>query len=567
MILTKIPAKRKNDFFLAITDAYREDGKVKRRTVLSLGYLSKLKKEYEDPIAHFEEIARKMTEEKKLRGGIQNIKIDFSFEADNDSTFKTGNLLINQILNAFKFDYLFRKVRENTKSKIDFKKIFYFLVSNQILKPSSKLNAFENQSKMYGVKNIELHDIYRSLSVFNLLSQDIQKQMFKYSENLTKREINTLYYDATNFYFEIDIEDEFRKFGYSKEHRPNPLVQMGLLSDSDGIPISYELFKGNQNEQLSLIPIEEKIITGVKDRRLIICADAGLCSSNNKYFNSISNREYIFVQSLRKVKKYISNEIFDEKEGKWVHVNEKFKYFVRPINDEITLSLIENNSFKTRHEANLIITYDEDFANYLKSVREKRIEKAKQIIENPSKYNKETSKDGRQYIKDIHYTSEGEIINKTLVLDIEKIKNEEKYDGYYALITSLINERPEKVIAINKNRWEIEDCFRILKTNLKSRPVYLSEEDHIKGHFLITYVALVVIKLLQKLLRTKALLLKEETTTEKIIDSLRKLQVIKLNNEVYVNGDVDNLAKTLSSMFDLGLNRKFLRESFLLTKE
>ena len=567
MILTKIPAKKKNDIYLAITDAYREDGKVKRKTVLSLGYLSDLKKEFDDPIAHFEEVAKKMTNEKKLNGGIQNIKIDFSLEADNESTFKTGNLLVSQILNTFKFDYLFRKTRENTKSKIDIKKIFYFLVSNQILKPSSKLNAFENQTKMYGYKNIKLHDVYRSLSTFSSLSQDIQKQLFKYSESLIERDINTLYYDATNFYFEIDVEDEFRKFGYSKEHRPNPIVQMGLLSDHQGIPISYELFKGNQNEQLSMIPIEKKIITGIKDRRLIICADAGLCSANNKYFNSTSNRDYVFVQSLKKVKKYLSEEIFDEKEGKWVHVNENFKYFVRPINDEIIVSLIENNSFKNIHEANLIITYDEDFAKYLKGVRARRIEKAKKIIANPNKYDKDTSKDGKQYIKDIRYTSDGEIVNKTLVLDLDKIKKEEKYDGYYALITSLIDKKPENVIAINKHRWEIEDCFRILKTTLKSRPVYLSEEDHIKGHFLITYVALFVVKLLQRLLRTKSELGIEETSTEKIIESIRQLQVTKINNEVFVSGNVDTLSKTLSNMFNLGLDKRFIRESFLLSKE
>lgn len=563
MLLTKIPARKKTDYYLAITDAYRENGKVKRRSVMKIGYLSDLKKEYDDPIAHFTEVAKKMTEEKKLTGGFQNILIDFSESGEDNKVFKTGSILIEKMLKTFSLDYTFRKKKEDSKIKCNIQKIFNFLVINQILNPSSKLSAYETQENIYGYKNIKLHDVYRSLSYISDLSLQIQNQVYKKSYDFVERSLDTMYYDCTNYYFEIEVEDEFRKYGFSKEHRPNPIVQMGLFADENGIPICFDLFKGNQNEQLSMVPIEKDFLNNKENPHLIVCADAGLCSANNKYFNSVQNRDYIFVQSLKKVKQYITDEIFDPKNNKWAIVSDKFKYFVRPINDEITVKLTENYQFKTKHEANLIITYDEDFANYLRYVREKRIEKALKIIASPSKYDKHTAKDGKQYIKKIEFNSNGEIITKNLKLNTEKIEEEKKYDGYYALITSLINEDPRKVISINKKRWTIEDCFRILKTDLKARPVYLKNEDRIKTHFLINFVSLSILKMLQKKLRET--LTDEETTIPKILESIREMQVIEMNDTIYLNGNVNNLTKEICKLLDLKVDKKYLRSNYLKT--
>ena len=393
------------------------------------------------------------------------------------------------------------------------------------------------------------------------LSVDIQSKIFKESAKIIERNFSTLYYDCTNYYFEIEIEDDFRKFGFSKEHRPNPIVQMGLFTDSDGIPICYDLFAGSKNEQTSMIPLEKKFLKTIQSSNLIVCADAGLCSANNKYFNSIGNRDYVFVQSLKKVKKYLDDEIFSTENNKWITINEKFKYFVRPINDEIKVTILEDDVVTKKHEANIIVTYDKDFDDYLKAVRAKRIEKAKSIIQNPSRYNKETSKDGKQYIKDISYDKNGEIIQKQLSLDEEKIKAEEKYDGYYALITSLINEKPEKIIQINKKRWAIEDCFRVMKSYLKARPVYLSKEASIRTHFLINFVALTILKIIQKKLRES--MSHEDTTIEKIINSLRELQITKITEQIYVNGNVDKLADAICEQFKISFNSKFLRKKYL----
>ena len=561
MILTRIPVKKKDDFYLVITDAYRVDGKVKRRTVKKIGYLSELEKEFNDPIAHFKEVAKQMTEEKKLKGGIENIKIDFSLAADANSNFKTGNFVIQKILNEFSLDYIFRKKKEQSKIKCNLSKIFNFLIINQVLSPSSKLKAFNNQETFYGIKNVDLYDIYRCLQYIDDLSVDIQSKIFKESAKIIERNFSTLYYDCTNYYFEIEIEDDFRKFGFSKEHRPNPIVQMGLFTDSDGIPICYDLFAGSKNEQTSMIPLEKKFLKIIQSSNLIVCADAGLCSANNKYFNSIGNRDYVFVQSLKKVKKYLDDEIFSTENNKWITINEKFKYFVRPINDEIKVTILEDDVVTKKHEANIIVTYDKDFDDYLKAVRAKRIEKAKSIIQNPSRYNKETSKDGKQYIKDISYDKNGEIIQKQLSLDEEKIKAEEKYDGYYALITSLINEKPEKIIQINKKRWAIEDCFRVMKSYLKARPVYLSKEASIRTHFLINFVALTILKIIQKKLRES--MSHEDTTIEKIINSLRELQITKITEQIYVNGNVDKLADAICEQFKISFNSKFLRKKYL----
>lgn len=372
-----------------------------------------------------------------------------------------------------------------------------------------------------------------------------------------------MYYDCTNYYFEIEMEDEFRKFGFFKEHRPNPIVQMGLFCDADEIPVAYDLFKGSQNGQISMVSIEEKMLNNVENSHLIVCADAKLCSANNKYFNSIANRDYIFVQSLKKIKEYLDDEIFDKNNNKWIKVNERFKYFVRPINDKINVTLQGNCSFKKEHEANIIVTYDQDFADYLAIVRENKIEKALNIIKHLYKYNKESSKDGKQYIKEINFDKNGETINKNLVLDVKKIEEEKKYDGYYALITSLVDESPEKVIAINKKRWESEDCFRIMKTNLKARPVYLSREERIKTHFLINFVALIVLKLLQKKLR--ATLPKEDTTILKILTSLREMEVTKICDRIYVNENISELTKHISELLNMNFDKKFFKQKYLNT--
>ena len=530
---------------------------------MKIGYLSDLKKEYDDPIAHFTELAKKMTEEKKLTGGFQNVLVDFSQPAEDNKAFKTGSIIVNKMLKFFSLDYTFRKKRDESKIKCNLQKIFNFLVANQILNPSSKLSAYEKQENLYGFKNIKLHDVYRSLSYISDLSASIQNQIHKRSSDFIERKLDTMYYDCTNYYFEIEVEDDFRKYGFSKEHRPNPIVQMGLFADESGIPICFDLFKGSQNEQLSMVPIEEGFLCGKERPHLIICADAGLCSANNKYFNSVQNRDYIFVQSLKKVKQYLSNEIFDEANDKWVIVNDRFKYFLRPINDEISVKLAGSPQFKASHEANLIITYDEDFANYLKCVREKRIEKALKIIASPSRFDKESAKDGRQYIKKVEFGSNGEIITRNLELDTDKIKEEEKYDGYYALITSLIYENPLKVISINKKRWEIEDCFRVLKTDLKARPVYLTSEDRIKTHFLINFVALTILKMMQGKLRET--LSHEETTIAKILDALREMQLIEMNDTVYLNGNINGLARAICKLLDIKLDNKYIRANYLRT--
>ena len=558
MILTQIPAKKKNDVYLVITDAYREKGKVKRRTVKKIGYLSELEKEYSDPISHFKEEAKRMAEEKKKYGGIQNLKIDFSLPAKDSVNYKFGNLIINEIIKSFKLEYIFRKERDNSKLRINLNKIFQYLIAKQILEPSSKLKSFEDQERYFGINKLNLHDIYRALGYFNTLSPAIQIKIGEETKATYSRDFSTTYYDCTNYYFEIDIEDDFRKYGFSKEHRPNPLVQMGLFSDKDGIPLAFDIFNGSQNEQKSMIPIEKEIITNITNSHLIVCADAGLCSANNKYFNTIKGkRDYIFVQSLKKVKEYLEDEIFSEENDKRVIISPTFKYYQRPINDKIKVTLF-GETIEPIHEAKIIVTYDEDFANYLRFVRNKRIEKAKAIIASPSKYNKETSKDGKQYIKDVKYDKNGQIVSTKLFLDQEKIDYEEKYDGYYALITSLVDENPLKIISINKQRREIEDCFRTLKSYLKARPVYLSKEERINGHFLLNFVALTVLKLIQKKLReTKS---REETTIPKIINALRELEITEIAENIYANGNVSALSSEIMNLYKLNLNKKFLKK-------
>lgn len=562
MILTKIPVKKKNDVYLVITDAFREDGKVKRRSVKSLGYLSKLKEQYDDPIAYFTEVARQMTEEKKLTGGIRTIKIDFSNKSTSENClFNCGSMFIKKAFDSLKLDYIFRKYKDKSKIKANLAGIFEFLTINQIIDPSSKLSSFYKKDMYLKKYNFDLDEIYRSLSYINKIDKEIQSQIYKNSFNLCERDASKLYYDCTNYYFEIEVEDEFRKFGFSKEHRPNPIVQMGMFIDGSGIPVGYDLFSGNKNEQLSMIPIEKEILKTYKTSKVVVCADAGLCSGNNKIFNSFADKNYIFVQSLKKAKSYINDEIFDENNDKWVKINENLKYYSRNINDKVSTTLFSNGTMMVNHEAKLIITFDQDFCDYMKMVRQKRIEKALKIIENPNSFTKETSKDGKQYIKTINYDGNGEIIEKKLELDFEKIHEEEKYDGYYALITSLVDENPMNIIGINKQRWSIEDCFRTLKTDLKARPVFLSSEDRIRTHFLIAYTSLVLLKLIQKLL--KKTISEEDSTMPKILYALRNFSIVKIENSIYKNCGTNEIIQELCKIFNVKLDNDFIKGDYL----
>ena len=565
MILTKIPVKKRNDYYLVITDAHRVGGKVRRRTVKKIGYLSELRKEYDDPIAHFKGVAREMTEKKRGTGGVENVKLDFAAAADPSSTFRTGNIVIQKLLSRFSLGRLFRKKRERTKIKCDLEKVFNFLVVNQILSPSSKLRAFNGQGEFYGAKGIDLHDIYRSLRYIDGISADIQARMFEKSRGIAERNVSSVYYDCTNYYFEIEVEDEFRRFGFSKEHRPNPIVQMGLFIDEDGLPLAMSVNPGNTNEQKTATPLEKRIMRDYRLSRFVYCADAGLGSSSIRRFNSLGDRAYIVTQSLKKLSGKDSELVFRNLSWKYLSDGSdadfsRYKSVCEKAASGAGLTdgekaVVEKGDvykdYVSEKGERIIVTFSPKAFAYQRGIFLKQLARAKKMAAGgrmafgPN--------DVRRFVFSYAIDGDGEMLeNEGLGLDGPKADAEREYHGFYAVATNLEDDVRE-ILRINGFRWKIEDSFRVMKTNFKARPVYHQKSERIQAHFLVCFVSLLIFGLLKLKLGSK------EITDGALIGTLRNMSV-KIDDKIGYGEALYTHSKTLEELekaYPLGLNRKY----------
>ena len=371
-----------------------------------------------------------------------------------------------------------------------------------------------------------LQDVYRSLSVIAAESDFIQSEIYKNSNFVHPRNKKILYYDCTNFYFETEEEDELRKYGKSKEHRPNPIVTMGLFMDADGIPLSFDIFPGNQNEQTTLKPLEQKIIRDFNCSRFIFCSDSGLGSLNNRRFNSFSHRAYVITHSLKKMKeddrKAAMNPAQFRKTGSHGFIDIRT---LDETDDEVYNSVYykEYPLVTGDMDETLIVTYSPKYAAYQKRIRERQIERAQKLLSSPEKKRKgKTPNDPMRFVKRTTVTREGEIAEKTVYdLDQEQIEKEAMYDGFYAVVTNL-EGNVEEIIRINRQRWEIEENFRIMKDEFASRPAFVRREDRIKAHFMTCYISLIVYRLLEKTIGG-------DFTCDQIIRTLRSMKMTLLN--------------------------------------
>lgn len=417
--------------------------------------------------------------------------------------FHGGYLFLQKLYYELGLDKISKEIENKHKFTFSLNDILSRLVYGRILSPSSKRSTIEFSKTLLEYKEIELHHFYRALEVISKESDFIQEQVYKNSQKCISRNTDILYYDCTNFYFEIEQEDDFRKYGVSKENRPNPIVELGLFTDSDGIPLAFSLNSGATNEQVTLKPLERKIVKDFKTSEFVVCTDAGLSSRGNKLYNSMSGRGYVTTQSIKKLPKEFKDWALSRDGWRIVGGNPNVFYNISEINEESRLKYKtfykecpfkeENLPFQT-----LIVTYSLEYANYHKKIREKHIERALKLIENPAKLNKKKTTDYKRLIKIRNITNDGEIADKQyLTIDEEKIYEESLYDGIYGVSTNL-NEPIEKIISINKRRWQIEECFKIMKSELKSRPVYLSREDRIKAHFMTCFLALTLFRILEQ---------------------------------------------------------------------
>ena len=451
--------------------------------------------------------------------------------------FNIGYLFLEKLYNDLKIKDICNKIQSNYKFEFDLNEVLSYLVFARIIYPSSKLETFKQCQNFIEQPTFKLHDEYRALSYIANNVDLIQESLFINSKNVIKRNSKVIYYDCTNYFFEIDEEDDLRRYGISKEHKPNPLIGMGLFMDGDGIPLSFNIYPGNQNEQKTLIPEESKIINDFKldDTKVILCTDAGLASDDIKKYNIKDGRGFVITQSLKKLKEEYKEQVFDKKDwrlpGDLKHLynleeienNEDLrkKYY-----DSLFYKIIQTETKSAKQDT--IVTFCFKYFDYNRNIRNSQIERAKKNINLNNVTRKGKSQnDPNRFIEEINSTSNGEVANeKTYSINEDLIKEEEKYDGYYALSTNLTGNIDD-ILKITKGRWEIEESFRIMKSDFLTRPVNLSREDIIKAHFMTCFIALLIYRILEKKLDYKY-------TTKEILDTLRNMNVTELKGNGYI---------------------------------
>ena len=458
-------------------------------------------------------------------------------EKDSNNNFNVGYLFIKKLYNDLKLDEICNNIQNKYQFHFDLNEILSYLVYARIIYPSSKLETFKQCQNFIEQPKFKLHDEYRALSYIAKNIDYIQENLFNNSKNIINRNSKVIYYDCTNYFFEIDEEDDLRKYGISKEHKPNPIVGMGLFMDGDGIPLSFNIYPGNQNEQKSLIPEENKIINNFKldDSKIVLCTDAGLASDEIKKFNVKDNRGFVITQSLKKLKDEYKKEVFDK--SNWRIANDfknfynldtieqdsslKEKYY-----DTLFYKIIQTETKSVKQD--LIVTFSFKYFDYNRNIRNSQIERARKSIENNQITRKgKNQNDYRRFIDSINSTDNGEVAeNITYSINQDIIAEEEKYDGYYALTTNLVGDVNE-IFKVVKGRWEIEESFRIMKSDFLARPVNLSREDRIKSHFLTCFISLFLYRLLEKKLDYKY-------TTSQILNTLRNMNVLESKGDGYI---------------------------------
>ena len=554
--------KSKNAQSLYVVKSVYRNKKRTNKVVEKLGTYEKLKQNLnEDPI----EWAKKYVEElnKQEKTGTRNVLVKYNpskiIEKNQQTFFNGGYLFLEKIYYQLGLNGICNEITDKYRFKYDLSDILSRLIYSRIIYPSSKLATFELSKKYIEQPNFELHDIYRSLEVIAKETDFIQAELYKNSLKVSKRNTNVLYYDCTNYFFEIEQESGLRQYGPSKEHRPNSITQMGLFMDGDGIPLAFDITAGNTNEQITLKPLEEKILADFKLSKFIVCTDAGLASNANRKFNDMDERAFITTQSIKKLKKYLMDLALSPDE--WHLSGDTKKYNINDIEkDEASIELYKDRIFfKERWinenglEQKLIVTYSLKYKNYQRQIRNSQIERAKVAIANKCfKLDKCNQNDFKRFIKKTNVTNDGEIAEKkVLSLNTDTILKEEKFDGFYGVCTNL-NDNAEEIIKVNQRRWKIEESFRILKSEFKARPMYLSRDDRITAHFTTCFLSLVILRFLEKRLE-------EKYTSSQIINTLKNMNFIESIGNGYIPTYIrTDLTDDLHDKFDFRTDYEIL---------
>lgn len=525
--------KSKNAASLYVVKSLFVNGKRTSKVVEKLGTYAALSKamDGQDPI----EWAKKYVEElnRKEKKENQEVLVKYSpvkqIPKDDQRSFNGGYLFLQKIYHDLGLHKICKDISNRHKFTFNLNSILSRLIYSRIIFPASKFATCELSKKFIEQPDFELQHIYRALEVLSEETDYIQAQLYKNSLSICERNKGILYYDCTNYFFEIEQEDGLKQYGMSKEHRPNPIVQMGLFMDGDGFPLAFCINKGNTNEQVTLKPLEQKIISDFGLSKFVVCTDAGLASTTNRKFNNVKNRAFITTQSIKKLKAHLKNWALDTKS--WHTSASNKTYNLSELDEKADMDKI---FYKQRWikedglEQNLVVTFSLKYKNYQQTIRNRQMERAQKLIDtNPKKLKKCNANDYKRFISKSCSTSDGEVADKELYsIDTDLFAQEAAYDGFYAVCTNL-EEDASVIIKVNKRRWEIEESFRIMKSEFKARPVYLQRDDRIEAHFATCFISLMIYRLLEKKLF-------EQYTCGEIVSGLRNMNFYEISGEGYI---------------------------------
>ena len=555
-------SKSKNAEQLYITKSIRvSKNKTTSKIFVKLGSMASLLPEHDNDrekvIAWAKEQARLYTEAEEQ--GYMSVDVTFTEDRQLDlgkqSSFNIGYLFPKMVFHQLKLDKICRDISCQHKISYNLSDVLKMLIATRLIAPASKLSSFEYASNFLQQPTFDLQHVYRSLDVLSQHSDQIQAAVYENSQHLIDRNKEVLFYDCTNYFFEIEEGRGDAQYGKSKEHRPNPIVQMGLFLDGDGFPLCFSMFPGNQNEQPTLKPLEKKILKEFNLSEFIVCTDAGLASTENRKFNAISGRAFIVTQSLKMLKNFLrewalepdgwrlngSNRVYNIKEvDEQLHKNSIF-YKERWINE---------NGLEQR----LIVSYSIKERDYQKAIRERQVARAEKIVKEGFRAANRNQNSPKRFVTETDITSDGEVADKKILsLDEEKIEKESMYDGFYAVCTTLEKDINE-IIHINKMRWQIEAAFRTMKSEFKARPVYLRNDDRINAHFLTCFLSLLILKIIEKKVGN-------EYSEEQILHTLRDMSVYRLRDIGYLSSYTrTEITDALHNAFGFRTDSEFISE-------
>ena len=529
-------SKSKNAESFYISKGYVNDKGVSTSVIIrKLGTLKDLLPEHgptrDDVMVWAKEQARIETLKYKREKEEKQIKLTFHadrpLDYDKQVFYRGGYLFLQSIYYQLQINKICRKLKQKHKFKYDINAILSDMIYARILEPRSKRSSYKAASEFLEKPSYKLHDVYRALDVLGAECDLIQAELYKNSHFLGARNDKVLYYDCSNYYFEIEQEDGNKKYGKSKEHRPNPIIQMGLFMDGDGIPLAFSTFAGNANEQTSLKPLEKKILGEFGCQKFIYCSDAGLGSESIREYNHMGERAYIVTQSIKKLKKEEKEWALDPQGFKKVSDDTPVDITKLNSNDKGLYYKDEPYTTKKLHQR-LIITYSPKYAAYQRTIRDKQVERAQKMLDSGNtKKSRKNPNDPACFIEKTAVTPEGEEADIKYSLDENKITEETLYDGLYAVCTDLLDDNVADILKVSEGRWQIEECFRIMKTDFSARPVYLQDENRIQAHFLICFLALTIYRFLEKKMDLKY-------TCEELLETLKAINFAEIQEQGYI---------------------------------